>query len=47
MIDRTVTVRNTTQDAFFTVEHELSARQLNAVLAGRLINVVRTRRAVH
>jgi len=41
---RTVTVRNTTQDAFFTVEHELSARQLNAVLAGGLINVVRTRR---
>lgn len=47
MIDRTVTVRNTTQDAFFTVEHELSARQLNAVLAGGLINVVRTRRTVH
>ena len=45
--DRTLTVWNTTQDAFFTVEHELSARQLNAVLAGGLINVVRTRRTVH
>jgi aconitate hydratase len=45
--DRTLTVWNTTQDAFFTVEHELSARQRNAVLAGGLINVVRTRRTVH
>jgi aconitate hydratase len=44
---RTVTVRNITQDAFFSAEHELSARQLDAVLAGGLINVVRTRRAVH
>lgn len=45
--DRTVTVRNTTQDSFFAAEHELSARQRNAVLAGGLINVVRTRRSVH
>lgn len=45
--DRTVTVRNTTQDAFFTAEHGLSARQLDAVLAGGLINVARTRRMVH
>jgi len=44
---RTVTVRNTTQDAFFAAEHELSARQLDAVLAGGLINVVRARRTVH
>ena len=47
MTGRTVTVRNTTQDAFFATEHELSARQLDAVLAGGLINVVRARRAVH
>ena len=45
--DRTVTVRNTTQDAFFAAEHGLSACQLDAVLAGGLINVVRTRRTVH
>jgi aconitate hydratase len=45
--DRTVTVRNTTQDAFFAAEHGLSARQLDAVLAGGLINVARTRRTVH
>jgi aconitate hydratase len=45
--DRTVTVRNTTQGAFFAAEHGLSARQLDAVLAGGLINVVRTRRTVH
>jgi aconitate hydratase len=44
---RTVTVRNITQDAFFAAEHELSARQLEAVLAGGLINVVRARRTVH
>jgi aconitate hydratase len=44
---RTVTVRNTTQDAFFAAEHELSVRQLDAVLAGGLINVVRARRTVH
>jgi aconitate hydratase len=44
---RTITVRNTTQDAFFTAEHELSARQLDAVLAGGLINVVRAARTVH
>jgi aconitate hydratase len=42
-----VTVLNTTQDSFFAAEHELSARQLDAVLAGGLINVVRTRRTVH
>jgi aconitate hydratase len=41
---RTVTVRNTTRDAFFSAEHELSVRQLDAVLAGGLINVVRPRR---
>jgi aconitate hydratase len=44
---RTIIVRNTTQDAFFTAEHELSARQLDAVLAGGLINVVRAARTVH
>jgi len=42
-----VTVLNTTQDSFFAAEHELSARQLDAVLAGGLINVVRTCRTVH
>jgi aconitate hydratase len=44
---RTVTVRNATQNAFFAAEHELTVRQLDAVMAGGLINVVRTRRTVH
>jgi aconitate hydratase len=45
--DRTVTVRNTTQDAFFAAEHGLSGRQLAAVEEGGLINVARRRRTVH
>jgi aconitate hydratase len=44
---RTVNVRNATQNTFFAAEHELTVRQLDAVTAGGLINVVRTRRTVH
>lgn len=40
-----ITVRNTTRGISFIVEHDLSARQLEAVRAGGLINVVRHRRS--
>jgi aconitate hydratase len=40
-----ITVRNTTRGISFMVDHDLSARQLEAVREGGLINVVRHRRS--
>ncbi len=40
-----ITVRNTTRGVSFIVDHDLSARQLEAVREGGLINVVRNRRS--
>jgi aconitate hydratase len=40
-----ITVRNTTRGISFIVDHDLSARQLEAVREGGLINVVRHRRS--
>jgi aconitate hydratase len=40
-------VRNATRNAVFAAEHGLTGRQLEAVAAGGLINVVRRRRSVH
>ena len=39
-----ITVRNATRNTSFVTEHRLSVRQIEAVLEGGLINVVRKRR---
>lgn len=41
---RTVSVRNTTKDRRFEARHTLSPRQIEMILSGSLINVVRNRR---